>query len=254
MRLLLLLLTISLAAPVQAQADAVAHAERQLRTTLAAAGLSAGEAAYLASCMVRERAPDGDACSEARVDALMAQASGAPQTTAPPVAAPTPPATDGDRGETPAAEPESDGSGTASVVMSGAPAYTFDGTAYSMAVSETFAVVALATAPLDAGTWRVPDDAPFTMVELRLAGGLTEGAQDATNGLALYHWGLDRTAAGGPSYRVESATVTFASVRDRRAVGTLDASVTSLASDGSVLGTHRLSASFGAVPGRIPPP
>ena len=147
--------------------------------------------------------------------------------------------------------------GTATVTVSDAPALSFeDGAAYVMAL-DGFGVIALATAPLEGGTWAVPDDAPFVYVEARVYGGVAEGSVPLGSGASVT---VQRWEAGGgaddgaPVYLDPEGTLTLASVTDSLVTGTIEASMTRLDLGTGDESAATLRATFEAVPGQIPPP
>lgn len=145
--------------------------------------------------------------------------------------------------------------GTASVSVSGSDALSFDsGHAYFLSM-DGFGVLALATSPLVDGSWDREGE-PFGYVEVRVYGGIEEGTIDFATGrmvvgsgaaVTVQHWPADGPVDEG--YFAQSGTLTFESVTDSLAVGTLTAALQ--ADDGT---EATLEATFRAVPGNIPPP
>ncbi|MEM1054568.1 MAG: hypothetical protein AAGI52_03500 [Bacteroidota bacterium] len=272
MRLLLCLLAalaVPTAAHAQSPAAALEQARQQMVSVLIAQGLSAADAAYVAACSTGETDPDGDACDPARVERIMN--SMAPEIPdPPPEPEETVPEDIIEAEEEPALPPMPDlpDTSTASVRMEGVPAMTFDGYAYVTPNSEEFAVLAIASGRLIPGprelrangTWDLPETGPFSMIEVRLYGGLREETRTTTRGVGFSVHNPDGSPMDGPNYRVTESTITVSRiVRNEaglpiRAIGALDFGVDVMEPDGTVTGRQRLQASFEAVPGKIPPP
>ncbi|PAP78115.1 hypothetical protein [Rubrivirga marina] len=146
--------------------------------------------------------------------------------------------------------------GTASVMIDGDPAASFDdGHAYVLAL-DGFGVFALATAPLDGGSWAVPDDTPFAYVEVRVFGGIHEGEVALGDGASVVpmRWGPGGTQVeDAPAYVDSEGTLAFASVTDSLVTGTMAGTLTRFDADGTETRAP-FDASFRAVPGQIPPP
>lgn len=146
--------------------------------------------------------------------------------------------------------------GTASVSVEGDPGVTFDdGHAYVLRM-DGFGVLALATAPLEGGSWAVPDGAPFATVEVRVFGGIREGEVALGDGASVVpmRWGPGGAPADdAPTYVGADGTLTIASVTDSRVTGTMAGTLLRVDADGADTRV-RFEATFEAVPGQIPPP
>ena len=246
---LLCLLALAAAAPAalaQSPAAALAQARAQAVAQFVAQGLSEADAAYVVACAMDGAAPGGGPCNEAHVEALLAgDAAPPPEPTAP---------------EAPPAVADVPDTSVAVVAMEGAPSYTFAGHAYVTPVSDDFAVLAFGSDRLVGGSWATRDDAPFSYVEVRLWGGLREGPAERHQ-VSLYAWGPGGARLDGPAYRVTSSQLTLTRTEYdadgalRAITGTLRVTLDELGSSpGAVVAERVLTASFEAVPGRIPAP